>query len=167
MSLRSKVNQEFQLYGDKEPPLHMTIETIRPSNDQDLRKATEIISNCCSKLGAIKLEVEGFYFFPQPHKAITLAVKNKGKLKTLSEKLYREFDKHKISHREFKKDWKLHISLAGTFGAVREWSEEEYHSAINFIKEFPADEFCEVEQLELWLPQFDPYLVVQQTFTLT
>jgi len=64
-------------------------------------------------------------------------------------------------------NWNLHISLANTTFADREWSNNEYLSACNLAKEENFSKTITVDAVELWKPinNNDEMVVKQYEFT--
>ncbi|MDK2822802.1 MAG: hypothetical protein PWQ67_675 [Clostridia bacterium] len=166
LEIRNKINRRFQIYGGFKPALHTTVEVIKPQNSEDLSKAKAIIKQISKQFRPFTLEVTGFNFFPPPFKAITLAINKNNEIEILSSLIYEALAEKGMIGREDLRSWKFHITVASPFGAVREWSVEEFDLACEMIKDEPVCEKCIIDRLELWRPIFDPQKMCEATFPL-
>ncbi|SMB83309.1 2'-5' RNA ligase [Desulfonispora thiosulfatigenes DSM 11270] len=164
--LREKINNEFHLYSWIEPSLHATIEVLKIENNEDLKECEQIISSIVDKFKSFTLEVKGFEFFPPPHKAITLAIRDNYFIENLSYLIHEQLQAKGLTSRENFSGWKFHITIAGVFGADREWSEEEFYRASEMVNDISVQGRCVIERLELWRPIISSEKKIIQTFNL-
>lgn len=164
--IRDKINEEFEIYSHPEPALHLTVEVLKIENNEDLEESIKIISSITKEFSPFTLEVKGFEFFSAPHKAITLAVKENYFVENLSYIIHQKLQAKGLTSRENISDWKFHITLAGLFGAKRQWSEEEFYRASEFVKDTFVQGRCVIEHLELWRPVVSSDQKIIQKFEL-
>jgi len=164
--LRNQINDNFQIYGDFQPALHVTVEVVKIQDNTDLYKAKEIIRRISKQFSPFSLEVTGFVFFPPPYKAITLAIKKNNEIEILSGLIYEALREQGMIGREDLHSWKFHITLASPFGANREWSAEEFNSACMIVKDAKISGQCLIDTLELWRPVVAPTEMREGIFSL-
>lgn len=154
--IREKINNRFKIYGDIEPVLHTTIEVLRTKEKEDLILAKKIIKDVVADFSPFCIEVTGFEFFPAPHKAITLGIKKNREIGEISFLLHNQLQRQGLTDREDFAEWKFHITVAGTFGAQREWNNEEFTEACHLVENMDVSSSCLVDTLELWRPVLFP-----------
>lgn len=164
--LQDKLNSRFDLYRSKLPPLHVTVESLNIVNEKDFEKAVKTIKTICENTSPFEVHVDGFSFFGLPYKSINLNVVPTSSLTNLSRELNKELKKEGLSDREFDENWKFHISLINMVFADREWDESEFQKAREIVEKWEIDLTCQVEWLELWRPQYNPRLVIEDFFPL-
>lgn len=164
--LQGKLNEKYNLYRDKLPPLHVTIERLKIEDEAEYLKAVGIIDSICELTEPFEVKVDGFSFFDSPYKSINLKVSSTQSLKELSEQLNIELKKEGFTDRIFDENWEFHISLISMVFADREWSSEEFEEAKRMTKGWKLNLSFKVEWLELWRPQYNPRLVIEDFFPL-
>ena len=164
--LQEKLNNKFQLYRDKLPPLHVTIERLNIDDEEKYVKAVNIIDSVCDLTEPFEVTVNGFSFFEPPYKSINLNVSTTDPIKRLSENLNAELLREGFTDRKFDENWHFHISLVNMVFADREWSDVEFEEAKAMMQNWKLNLTCKVEWLELWRPQFNPRLVIEDFFPL-
>ncbi|ACB85438.1 2'-5' RNA ligase family protein [Natranaerobius thermophilus] len=165
-SIQRKLNEIFDIYDEKLPPLHVTIDHLTINNQDEYDKAVQIIENICHSKPPFNLQVNGFSFFGPPHKSINLYVEKTTQLQDLSLEIHEALEQEGLSSRPIYNEWEYHISLINTTFALREWSETEFTKAKELVKEWNVNMSCKVEWLELWKPKFQPHLEIEEFFTL-
>ncbi len=164
--LQEKLNERFDLYRDKLPPLHLTIERLKIKTDLEYRKAVEIIDSVCDLTEPFEVNVDGFSFFGPPYKSINLKVSATEPIKELSQRMNEQLRFEGLTDRNFDQDWEFHISLVNMVFADREWCAEEYLEAKEIVGNWKLNLTCKVEWLELWKPQYNPRLIIEDFFPL-
>ncbi len=166
-SIQAKLNDKYKLYNPFHlPPLHVTIDHLSIEDEEDYYKATQIIQKICDKTPAFNLSVNGFSFFYTPHKSINLYVEKTTKLKNLAGEIHTILNREKLSNRPDYTEWEFHISLINTVFASRDWSDEEFSQALEYVKQWDLNLNCRIEWLELWKPQYKPQLIIEEFFPL-
>ena len=165
-SIQSKLNELYDIYNSKLPPLHVTIDHLTVPDTDDYNRAVQIITEVCDKRAPFDLNVKGFSFFGPPHKSINLYVEKTTQLHDLSFEIHNKLDQEGLSSRPFYNEWEFHISLINTTFALREWTDKEFAQAKELVKEWNLNMSCTVEWLELWRPKFQPHLEIEEFFSL-
>ncbi|OWZ83306.1 2'-5' RNA ligase family protein [Natranaerobius trueperi] len=165
-SIQEKLNQKFNIYTSKLPPLHVTIDHISIDDKYKYDKAIKIIKKECDNKNPFELFVKGFSFFDPPYKSINLYVEKTDCLQKLSQGIHTKLKEEGLSSRPFPEEWEFHISLINTTFASREWTDEEFYKAKEIVKEWNINMKCTIEWLELWKPKYEPHLEIEDFFEL-
>jgi len=165
-AIQIELNNKFSIYDSKLPPLHVTIEHIRVTRDEDLKEAANIIDGVCERHAPFELRINGFSFFGPPYKSINLHVEKTNALARISREIHKHLQQKGLSSRPFREEWEFHISLINTVFANREWTEAEFKDAKELVMKWHVNMTSQVEYLELWRPKFKPNLEVDRVFLL-
>lgn len=163
--LQRMLARRYRLYK-RLPPLHMTIEVIRPPSDRSFAEAVRTIRAVVERTPPFQIHTDGFVCFPAPHKALAVSVVKTPELERLSKRLHLQLGAAGFGVRDDLDEWEFHITLAGTWNSLREWSDLEFQSACNRLRRRGFQGRCLVTRLELWRPRFDPKLDVAARFHL-
>jgi len=150
-SLQKCICEKYNLYNPTTdlPKLHITLETITDPNLVDLDIALKDIIKDYTKF---QVKLDGVICFDPPFKSVNLHIKNKGTVYELSKKINTILSSQGFNVRENIENWNLHISLANTTFADREWSNNEYLAACNLAKDEKFSQTITVCGIELWKP---------------
>ena len=146
------------------PKLHITLEVITDPNLHNLDISLESIVKEYTKF---QFELNGVICFDPPYKSVNLNIDNKGTIFELSKKINSNLGMQGFNVRKHIENWNLHISLANTTFADREWSNNEYLAACNLAKGENFSKTITVDAVELWKPinNNDEMVVKQYEFT--
>lgn len=150
-SIQKKICKKYNLYrsDDDLPKLHITLETITNPCIQDLDLSIKHILKDYSKF---QVDINGVICFDPPYKSVNLNIKNKDTIFELSKNINSILKSQGFMVREDIENWNLHISLANTNFADREWSDNEYLAACNLAKNENFSETIMLHAIELWKP---------------
>ncbi|MGK0466509.1 MAG: hypothetical protein ACJAX4_001797 [Clostridium sp.] len=150
-SMQKRLCIKYNLFNSDNnlPRLHITLETINNPNLQDLDiSLTQILKD----YKKFQVDINGVICFDPPYKSINLNIKNKGTIYELSKNINIILKSQGFTVREEIEKWNLHISLANTNFADREWSDNEYLTACNLAKDEGFTQTITLNAIELWKP---------------
>jgi 2'-5' RNA ligase len=150
-SLQKAICKKYNLYDSYTnlPMLHITIETIDEPNLQSLDISLENILKNYTKF---QVQIKGVICFDPPYKSVNLNIENKGTIYELSKNINSILKSQGFKVRQDIENWNLHISLASTNFADREWSDSEYFAACDLIKHENFNETITIHAVELLKP---------------
>jgi len=150
-SLQMSICEKYSLYSPDTdlPMLHVTLEVI---TDPDLENLDACLKNILLDYSEFEVELNGVICFDPPYKSVNLNIQNKGNVYELSKNLNSILSSQGFVVRKNIENWNLHISLANTNFADREWSNSEYLAACNLAKGKNFSETITVCAVELWKP---------------
>jgi 2'-5' RNA ligase len=131
------------------PVLHITLEIV---GDPDMEKLDEVLKKILKTYKKFKVEVSDVICFDAPYKSVNLKIENKGYINRLARIINDTLRLHGFEVRENIENWDLHVSLANTNYAVREWSKQEYAAACNSAKNDGFYKLATIDRIELWKP---------------
>ena len=164
-SMQKSLCTKYNLYkSDLDlPKLHITLEIITEPDIYDLDISLKQIIKDYTKF---EVELNGVICFDPPYKSVNLNIKNSGTIYELSKSINSILNSQKFKVREHIENWNLHISLANTTFADREWSDSEYLSACNLAKDEDFTRTITVDVIELWKPINNNNEMVVKKYTL-
>lgn len=164
-SLQKTLCEKYNLYnsGTKLPMLHITLEIITDPHLVDLDIS---LKNILVDYTQFQVELNGVICFEPPFKSVNLNINNSGTIYELSKKINSVLNMQGFNVREHIENWNLHISLANTTFADREWSDSEYLAACNIAKDEKFSKTITVHSVELWKPINDNDEMVVKKYTL-
>lgn len=127
--------------------LHITLEVIE---DPNINKLEEVIEKIIKPYKKFKVEINGAICFDPPYKSVNLKIENKGYIMRLARIINDTLKLHGFKVRENIENWDLHVSLANTNFASREWSAKEYISACSNLKGAGMHEMAKIDRIEIW-----------------
>ncbi|MBU3100958.1 MULTISPECIES: 2'-5' RNA ligase family protein [Clostridium] len=150
-SMQKSLCNKYNLYKPDTnlPKLHITLEIITNPNLCDLDVSLKKILKDYTKF---EVELNGVICFDPPFKSVNLNIDNKGTIYDLSKNINFILNTQGFAVREHIEDWNLHISLANTTFADREWSNNEYLAACNLAKDENFQRTITINAVELWKP---------------
>ena len=150
-SLQKAICEKYNLYSPTTdlPKLHITLEII---TDPNLETLDMSLKNIIKDYTDFEVKLDGVICFDPPYKSVNLHIKNKGTIYKLSKELNSVLRSQGFNVRENIENWNLHISLANTTFADREWSDNEYLAACNLAKDENFSQTITVRAIELWKP---------------
>lgn len=154
--------KKYRLYKNL-PMLHITLEIIGEPN---LEKLNTIVSDIVKPYKKFRVEINGVICFDPPHKSVNLKVESKGYIMKLARILNNTLKLHGFEVRENMDNWDLHVSLANTNFAVREWSSSEYIAACDTSKKQGFYKLAKIDRIELWKPINNKKNMVVKSFPL-
>lgn len=146
--IQRSICKKYKIYKNM-PMLHITLEIV---GDPDVEKLNKIISDILKPYKKFKVEVNGAICFDPPYKSVNLKIENKGYIIRLARKINETLKLHGFDVRENIDGWDLHISLANTNYAIREWSSKEYIAACESTKKENIHRMAKIDRIELWKP---------------
>ena len=147
-TIQKSICQKYKIYKNI-PMLHITLEVI---DDPDIEKLSKIITDILKPYKKFKVETNGIVCFDPPYKSVNLKIENKGYIIRLARTINDTLKLHGFNVRENIDNWDLHVSLANTNYAVREWTGREYIAACNNAKKDGFYRLAKIERIELWKP---------------
>ncbi|ERI95203.1 hypothetical protein HMPREF1982_00428 [Clostridiales bacterium oral taxon 876 str. F0540] len=147
-TIQKSICKKYKIYKNI-PMLHITLEVI---DDPDIDKLSKIITDILKPYKKFKVETNGIVCFDPPYKSVNLKIENKGYIIRLARTINDTLKLHGFNVRENIDNWDLHVSLANTNYAVREWSGREYVAACNSAKQEGFYRLAKIERIELWKP---------------
>ncbi|WP_298842686.1 2'-5' RNA ligase family protein [Clostridium sp.] len=150
-SIQKSLCTKYNLYNGNTtlPKLHITLETI---TDPDISDLDAFLKNILKDYTKFKVELNGVICFAPPFKSVNLNIDNKGTIFELSKNINSTLKTQGFGVREHIENWNLHVSLASTTFADREWSNNEYLSACNLAKDENFKRTITINAIELWKP---------------
>lgn len=145
---QKSIGKKYKLYKNL-PTLHITLEVV---GDPNIDKLDEIISKILKPYKRFKVEINDVICFDEPYKSVNLKIENKGYIGRLARVINDTLKLHGFTVRDSIQDWDLHVSLANTNFAVREWSKNEYTAACNKAKSLSFYKLATIDRIELWKP---------------
>ena len=165
-TLQKSICKKYNLYNSDSnlPKLHITLEVIDNPNLSNLDISLKSILKNYTKF---EVELDGVICFDPPFKSVNLNIKNKGTIYELSKDINSILSSEGFKVREDIENWNLHISIASTTFADREWSNNEYVAACNLAKDESFKRTITVDVVELWKPvnNNDEMVVKKYEFT--
>lgn len=146
--IQREMCKKYKLYRHM-PVLHITLEVI---DDPDIDKLEKIVSKLLKPYKKFKVNINGAICFDPPYKSVNLKIEDKGYIIRLSRQLNELLKLHRFNVRENIENWDLHISLANTNYAMREWSSKEYASACETAKREDVHKMVTINRIALWKP---------------
>lgn len=146
--IQKNICKKYKIYKNI-PTLHITLETIE---DPDIDKLTKIISDVLKPYKKFKVETNGVICFDPPYKSVNLKIESKGYIARLTRNINDTLKLHGFNVRENIDNWDLHVSLANTNYAIKEWSSKEYIAACDLAKKDGFYKLAKIEKIELWKP---------------
>ncbi|MBU3091071.1 2'-5' RNA ligase family protein [Clostridium sp. CM028] len=150
-SMQKAICEKYNLYKSDAnlPMLHVTLEIITNPNLYDLDTA---LKNILKNYTKFEVELNGVICFDPPYKSVNLNIGNEGTIYQLSKDINSILNLHGFKVRDDIETWNLHISLANTTFADREWSNSEYLAACASAKDENFSRTITVDTVELWKP---------------
>jgi 2'-5' RNA ligase len=146
--IQKSICQKYKIYKNI-PMLHITLETIE---DPDMDKLSQVITDILKPYKRFKVETNGIICFDPPYKSVNLKIENKGYIIRLAKIINDRLKLHGFNVRENIDNWDLHVSLANTNYAIREWSGREYVAACIDAKKDGFYRMSKIDRIELWKP---------------
>lgn len=147
-AIQKSICKKYKLYKNL-PVLHITLEII---GNPDINKLDEVLGKIIHPYKRFKVEVNDVICFDEPHKSVNLKIESKGYITRLSRVIADKLRLHGFDIRDTVKHWDLHVSLANTNFAAREWSKSEYASACSKTKNDGFYKLATIDRIELWKP---------------
>jgi 2'-5' RNA ligase len=146
--IQKSICKKYKLYKNL-PVLHITLEII---GDPDMNKLDEVLMKILKSYKKFKIEISDVICFDEPYKSVNLKIESKGYIKRLVRIINDTLKLHGFNVRENITNWDLHISLANTNYALRNWSKNEYAAACSAAKKDGFYRLATVNRIELWKP---------------
>jgi 2''-5'' RNA ligase len=160
--IQKNICKKYKIYKNM-PMLHITLEVI---GDPDVEKLNKIISDMIRPYKKFKVEINGAICFDPPYKSVNLKIENKGYVIRLARQLNDTLKLHGFDVRDNIDNWDLHVSLANTNHAIREWSSKEYVAACQNAKKEDIHKMVKIDRIELWKPINNKREMVVKSFLL-
>lgn len=160
--LQERLEERFQLYQGRLPPLHVTIARVASAGDTP-RRAAEALRPVCKATRPFWIWSRGWVYF-EAQRAIALRILPGPGLLQFAVRSRRALSRHGIARPGSMGGWAFHLTLASNTFARRPWSEAEYHAAIALLSGEPTAQASLIEGAELWHPIYEPRLRVVARF---
>jgi len=160
--IQKSLSNKYKLYHDL-PTLHITLEVV---GDPDVDKLSTIINEILKPYKKFKVSVNGAICFNPPHKSVNLKIDEEGYIIRLAKKINSKLSEAGFIVRESIENWDLHISLANTNYAAREWSVPEFNAACDATKQKDIKALLRIDRIELWKPINNKKKMVVKSFPL-
>lgn len=157
--------EKYKLYMDDTnlPKLHITLEIV---TNPSLEALDISLKNILKNYTKFEVQLNGVICFEPPYKSVNLNISNEGTIYQLSKNINSILSSQGFKVREDIEKWNLHISLANTNFADREWSNSEYLDACNLAKDENFSDTITVNTIELWKPINDKNQMVVKKYVL-
>ncbi|MCH5138291.1 2'-5' RNA ligase family protein [Clostridiaceae bacterium UIB06] len=146
--IQRNICKKHKIYKNM-PMLHITLEVI---GDPDIEKLNKIVSDILKPYKKFKVEINGAICFDPPYKSVNLKIENKGYIIRLARHINDTLKLHGFDVRDNIDNWDLHVSLANTNYASREWNTKEYIAACQSTKKENIHKMAKIDRIELWKP---------------
>ncbi|WP_055669901.1 2'-5' RNA ligase family protein [Desnuesiella massiliensis] len=146
--IQRNICRKYKLYKNL-PMLHITLEIIEDAN---IEKLDYVLSDLLKSYKRFKVELSDVICFDEPYKSVNLKVESKGYIKRLARTINDTLKLYGFNVRDTIDGWDLHVSLANTNYAIREWSKNEYASACGNAKNNGFYRMARIDRIELWKP---------------
>ena len=146
--IQKSLSKKYKLYKNL-PTLHITLEIIENPN---IEKLDQILTKIISPYKKFKVELKDAICFGEPYKSVNLKVENMGYIKRLCRCINDTLKLHGFHVRTNIESWDLHVSLANSYFAQREWKKKEYESACTLVKSENFYNTAKISKIELWKP---------------
>ena len=160
--IQRSICKKYKIYKNM-PMLHITLEVI---GDPDVEKLNKILSDMLKPYKKFKVEVNGAICFDPPYKSVNLKIENKGYIIRFARQINETLKLHGFDVRDNIDNWDLHVSLANTNYAIREWSSKEYVAACQSAKKEDIHNMAKIDRIELWKPINNKREMVIKSFPL-
>lgn len=147
--VQKNICKKYRLYKNM-PVLHLTLEVIE--EPKNVEETCRIVRDILKPYKKFKISIDGAICFDAPYRSVNLKVQNKGYIMRLTRQINDRLGLCGFKVREDVEDWDLHISLANTNYATRQWSNKEYTAACEIVKEMDIQNSVIVKEIQLWKP---------------
>lgn len=144
--IQKNICQKYRLHKNVHT-LHITLEIIE---DPDIDKLTKVMGDILKPYKKFKVETNGLISFEPSYKSINLKIEGKGYIIRLARTINDTLKLHGFNVRENLTNFDLHVSLANTNYAVKEWTGKEYVAASSNSKQNGFYKLVKVNRIELW-----------------
>jgi hypothetical protein len=131
-----------------------------------MAKLDEVLMKIIKPYKRFKVEVSDVICFDEPYKSVNLKIESKGYIRRLVRTINDTLKANGFEVRENINNWDLHISLANTNYAIREWSKNEYAAACSATKKDGFYKLATIDKIELWKPINNKKDMVIKTYPL-
>ncbi|MCI1944621.1 2'-5' RNA ligase family protein [Clostridium luticellarii] len=146
--IQKNICRKYRLYKNM-PVLHITLEVVE---NPDIDKLWKIVSEIVNPYKKFRAKINGTICFEPPYKSVNLKVEHKGYIIRLARQINDKLKLYKFDVRKDIENWDLHISLANTNYAMREWSSKEYAAACESVKREGVNKMVRIDRIALWKP---------------
>lgn len=160
--IQKNICRKYKLYRNM-PVLHITLEVV---GDPDIEKLEKIVGDILKPYKKFKVEINGAICFDPPYKSVNLKIESKGYIIRLARQINESLKLHGFDVRENIDNWDLHVALANTNFAIRQWSNKEYVTACENTKEQGFYKMGIINRIELWKPINNKKDMILKTFEL-
>lgn len=160
--MQRKISKKYKIYRST-PAIHLTLEVV---DNPNLEKLIPIIQDVLKPYKRFKVSVNGALCFDSPYKSVNLKIENKGYAIRISRNLNEILKLSGFNVRENIDKWDLHVALANTNYAAREWSNKEYNAACEVTKMENVSKMATIDRIELWKPINNKKEMIVKSFPL-
>lgn len=160
--IQRKISKKYKIYRTI-PAIHLTLEVI---DNPNLERLIPIIEDVLKPYKRFKVSINGALCFDPPYKSVNLKIENKGYAIRISRNLNETLKLSGFNVRENIDNWDLHVSLANTNYASREWSNKEYAVACEVSKMQNVVKMAKIDRIELWKPINNKKEMIVKSFPL-
>ncbi|WP_125154139.1 2'-5' RNA ligase family protein [Clostridium rectalis] len=161
-NIQRKICKRYRTYRNL-PMLHITLEVI---DDPNIHELSKIVTDIIKPYKRFKVMLDGTICFDPPYKSVNLKISNKGYITRLSRNINDNLKSRGFKVRDNIENWDLHVSLANTNYAAREWSNREYVAACQWMKRECINRMATIKAIELWKPINNKKEMVVKSFPL-
>lgn len=154
--------KKYKLYRHM-PVLHITLAVVE---NPDMDKLVKAVTKLIKPYKDFKVEINGAICFDPPYKSVNLKIEKKGYIIRLTRQLNDILELYKFNVRTNIENWDLHVSLANTNYAVREWSNKEYSAACETAKKEDIKKMATINKIAIWKPINNKKEMVVKSFQL-
>lgn len=143
---QKKLCQKYKLYKNN-PMLHIVLETIE---DPDIDKLNKVIQDILKPYKRFKVETNGTVCFDPPLRSINLKVENKGYIVRFARQFNETLKLHGFNVKQNVESFDLHVTLANSNYAIKEWSGNEHVAACSDTKKDGFFRMSIIDRVEVW-----------------
>lgn len=160
--LQKNISGKFDLYNDL-PRLYMTLETIDNPNIDELILT---LNSILKKYHEFSIDIDGAICFKPPYKSVNLNVLKTKPITSIIKEINYTLKTNNFNVRSNVDEWDLHISIANSYFAKRDWSEKEFSEACTLLHKNAFKRKCKIIRIELWKPINDKNSMIIKSYKL-
>lgn len=161
---QNRISQKYALYEGGSPELHITLSKLNYNNLEQVENLIAKLKDSLESFSPPDVEIHGVSCFAPPFKSVNFHVETSPLLSGLSDLI-------KVVGKSVGMDTEepfaarvYHISIGNPTFAKKQWTDEEYSEACNLLSKEDFHEGFRLNQIELWRPVKEEYLI--QSFNL-
>lgn len=144
--LQKSLCKKYRLYKSS-CALHITLDIV---GNPDMDKLDKVLTDIINPYKKFKVQINGAMCFSPPYKSIALRIENKGYIIRIARLINETLRLYGFEVIDNAQKFDLHVDLADTNSAVREWSADKYSAACENAKKEEVFKTAKIDRIELW-----------------